>query len=313
MRVEPVTYDGFNAYRLSTHIWEAICVPERGANIAEFTHLETGKQWLWVNPRQPLARHDYGCPYGWGSASGFDECFPAIAPDIYPFEPYRGREIPDHGELWPIAWEAEVSGGSLRTWVEGRAFAYRFERTISDAQDGGMLLQYRLTNLADAPFTYNWSSHPVFAASKGMLIDLGHGTTMRVEGSPGDWVGTPGTRFSWPGEHNLDKIPDCKEGEPRVVKLFAEKVTRNRASLYHPETDSHLTVRFDLSQIDTVGIWINVCHAPSEDCVAIEPCKGNTDSLTGSIAEGTASTLPARGVHKWSLRLSFGKGSGLKD
>lgn len=309
MRVEPVSFPGFDAFRLSTPTWKAVCVPERGANIAEFTHLATGRQWLWVNPHKALAKHEYGSPYGVGSASGFDECFPAIAPDIYPFEPYKGREIPDHGELWPIAWQAEVLEGKLRTWVEGHAFPYRFERTVSEGDDGGMLMEYRLTNLADAPFTYNWSSHPVFAASEGMLIDLEPGATMRVEGSPGDWIGSPGTRFRWPGAYNLEKIPRCEGGEPVIVKLFAEKVARDRVALYHPETDSHLTFAFNPSDIDTVGIWINVCHGPGEDCVAIEPCKGNTDSLTGSIEEGTASTVPPRGVHQWSLTLGFGLGT----
>jgi galactose mutarotase-like enzyme len=310
MQIEPIEYQGFQAYKLSTSTWEAICVPERGANIAEFRHVQTGRQWLWVNPRQPLARHDYGCPYGWSSASGFDECFPAIAPGIYPLEPYNGWIIPDHGEVWPLSWSSEVMGGALRTWIDGRAFPYRLERTISEAEgDGAMVLHYRLTNLADAPLAYNWSSHPVFAASEGMTIHIEPGATMLVEGSPGNRMGKPGTRFRWPGgEHQLETIPGCASGEAKIAKLFAEELTRNWVGLYHPQSDSHLFMRFDIAEINTVGVWINVCEAPGEDRVAIEPCKGNTDSLEGSIAEGTASHLPPRETHEWSLWLQPGIG-----
>jgi galactose mutarotase-like enzyme len=310
MQIQAIDYLGFQAYKLSTSAWEAVCVPERGANIPEFRHLTTGRQWLWVNPREPLARHDYGCPYGWSSASGFDECFPAIAPGLYPLEPYKRREIPDHGELWSLPWSAEVEDGSLRTWIEGRNFPYRFERTISEAEDdGAMLLHYKLTNLADAPLAYNWSAHPVFVASEGMIVHIEPGTTMRVEESLGDRFGNAGTRFPWPGgEPRLERIPGCGSGEVRIVKLLAENLTRNWVGLYHPESDSHLALRFNLNEIDMVGVWINVCEAPGEDRVAIEPCKGNTDSLAGSLEEGTASFLGSGEVQEWSLWLQPGVG-----
>src|SRR5688500_17306112 len=118
MDITLITYKGFPAYRLSTTYWEAVCIPQLGANIAELRGLATGKQWLWENPRVPLAEHGYGCPYAWGSMAGFDECFPAIGPGPYPLPSYKGVEIPDHGELWAVLWNAEVLDGALRTWVE---------------------------------------------------------------------------------------------------------------------------------------------------------------------------------------------------
>jgi galactose mutarotase-like enzyme len=172
-----------------------------------------------------------------------------------------------------------------------------------------MLLHYILTNLVDAPLTYNWSSHPVFAASEGMTIHIEPGATMRVEQSLDDRLGKPGSRFQWPGgEHHVETIPGCASGAPTIEKLFAEGLTRNWVGLYHPQSDSHLTMRFDPAEINTVGVWINVCEAPGEDRVAIEPCKGNTDSLEGSIAEGTASLLPPGATHEWSLYLQPGVG-----
>src|SRR6476646_11175551 len=132
MIIQPTTYLSFPAFRLSTDAWEAFCVPELGGNLPEFTHLTTGRQWLWINPQVPLGPHEYGCPYGWGSAAGIDECFPAIAEGVYPFEPYRGVAIPDHGDAWTLPWAVEAQDSELAMALEGPHLPYRLERTLAE-------------------------------------------------------------------------------------------------------------------------------------------------------------------------------------
>jgi galactose mutarotase-like enzyme len=311
MNITLISYQSFSAYHLSTQHWEAVCIPQLGANIAEFTHLATGKQWLWENPHVPLSEHDYGCPYAWGSMAGFDECFPAIGQGKYPLSPYEGVEIPDHGELWAVPWDVEVGDGIVRTWAEGHNFPYRFERVLSSSPGGEALhLFYRLTNLGDAPFTYCWSSHPVFAASPGMKILLPHGTEMLVEESLGDRLGSAGTHLPWPGVvPGLDTVPDCDAGSGQVDKLFATKLTRDWVGLYDPHSHSHLALRFNPAQIDTAGLWISVCGQSGEDRVALEPCIGVSDSLARSIELGSARTLSPRAVEEWWLEMALRVGS----
>ncbi|MDQ6693358.1 MAG: hypothetical protein M3014_02920 [Chloroflexota bacterium] len=307
MQITATYYKGFEAYKIGTSVWEAVCVPQLGANIAEITHLATGRQWLWQNPRMPLAEHDYGCPYIQGSMSGFDECFPAIAAGPYPDMPFQGVAIPDHGEVWTSAWTVLVRGDALQLSVEGRSFPYRLERTFLVGDHEEMMLHYTLTNMGEAPLLYNWSSHPVFAASAGMRVLLEEGASLLVEGSRGDRLGPQGSRLKWPGgRHKLDVVHQ-PGGQEVVDKIFAEGVT-GPTGLYHPESNSHLLFRYNSAEINTVGIWLSIAGLPEEHCVAVEPCKGNTDSLAGSLELGTASRLEPGGRHDWEMALAFGMG-----
>jgi galactose mutarotase-like enzyme len=310
MLVTPITYKGFHAYRLAAEEWEAVCVPQLGANIAEFTHLKTGRQWLWENPRVPLSEHGYGCPYAWGSMAGFDECFPAIAPGKYPLPPYSGLEIPDHGELWAVPWQVEVVEGGLRMWAEGRVLPYRLERTLLASPGGHALrLHYRLVSLGHSPLAFCWSSHPVIAPTPGMRVLLPEGAEVRVEGGVGDRLGPPGTHFRWPGERGgLDALRDCATTPEQVDKVFVSGVERGWAGLYDPHTDSHLLFRFDPGQISSVGLWISICGPPGEDRVALEPCIGTSDSLARSVENGSAAALAPGGAMEWWLEMAVGTG-----
>jgi len=62
VNIEKTRYADFEGYKLSTPEWETICIPELGANLPVFTHLATGRQWLWINPAVPTQKHEYGCP-----------------------------------------------------------------------------------------------------------------------------------------------------------------------------------------------------------------------------------------------------------
>jgi galactose mutarotase-like enzyme len=314
MQIHPTTYATFPAFRLSAGEWEAICLPGLGGNVPEFTDRATGRQWLWVNPQVPPAPHDYGCPYGWGSATGIDECFPAIAEGVYPLEPYRGVVIPDHGDAWALPWATEERDGKLVMTLDGPRLPYRLERTLSETPDGaGLLFSYRLANLGDAPLTYCWSSHPVCAASPGMHILAPEDAHFRVEGSRTWRFGAVDTRRAWhlPGAENPSPIVPCDPQTAKHLgdKLFLVNVTRDWVALYHPETDSHLRFGYDLNEIDTVGVWMNLCDTEGRDHVAIEPCIGTYDSLEASLAAGSARTLPARAEHNWSWSLTPGAGS----
>lgn len=302
MKIARTEIAGFQAYRLSTSAWETICIPELGANLPEFVDLATGRQWLYVNPEVPIQRHDYGCPYGWGSADGIDECFPAIAQGRYPNGPHASVVIPDHGDLWTLPWVVEEANDVLRTHIHGPLLPYRFERTLSETEDGqGMLFSYRLTNTGTTDLDYMWSSHPVFAAVKGMGVDVEPGAEFSVYAEHGGRFGGVGTTHRW-GEGSAagaGVIPPCRPSAMLSHKLFIQGLARNWVALYDSESDSHLRVDFDSSQIDTVGLWMQMCGPAGTDQIALEPCMGNRDGLDECLEAGTARTLAPGKMQRW--------------
>ena len=59
---------------------------------------------------------------------GMDECLPTIEPCVW-----RGRKLPDHGEVWSSAWDVDEEAwqnGALKTSVRLEISPFDFERTI---------------------------------------------------------------------------------------------------------------------------------------------------------------------------------------
>src|SRR5260370_21274909 len=105
--------EGFAVYVLSNQKVEIAVVPELGAKIISLKNLETGREWMWHPPGGlKLFRNRPDDDFSKSPLVGVDECLPTIAPCSW-----RGRDLPDHGELWNTPWSVDHmawKGGVLR-------------------------------------------------------------------------------------------------------------------------------------------------------------------------------------------------------
>src|ERR1039458_10375594 len=93
---DPQQLQGFAVHVLGNDGVELAMVPELGAKIISLKNLRTGREWLW-HPHDSL-RLFKNQPLDDFAASplvGMDECLPTILPCSW-----RGRQLPDHGEVW---------------------------------------------------------------------------------------------------------------------------------------------------------------------------------------------------------------------
>ena len=115
----------FSAYVMRSPSVEVVVVPELGGRIVRIGNIKTGREWLWHPPgKLNLFRNNLGDDFSRSPLAGLDECLPTIEPCQW-----RGRQIPDHGEVWSAAWsvnEAAWKSGALRTEAH-----WRFRRLIS--------------------------------------------------------------------------------------------------------------------------------------------------------------------------------------
>jgi hypothetical protein len=188
------------AVKISGHDLEAVVIPELGGKISSLRW--RGKELLARNPEKPFQPARYAAPYADYDASGFDECFPTIGPCQYPDDPWKGVELPDHGELWSIPWQSQIEGNSLHLSAHGIRIPYRLEKWIRIPGMGRLHIHYLLTNLTPFPFRYLWSSHPLIAPQPGMRIYLPEGIKVRVDWSKGGRLGGPMREHDWP--HTID-------------------------------------------------------------------------------------------------------------
>jgi galactose mutarotase-like enzyme len=236
-----------------------------------------------------------------GDASGWDECLPSVA-DCTVETAAGPASVPDHGDLWRVAWSeireqgSEGASGASAT-LRGECFSLplRLERRVTLKESGKgweLRLDYKVTNTGGYPAPWSWSAHPLFAAEAGDRIMLpGSIDTLRLEGSGGGRLGKGGDQVSWPvatlangsrTDLSVAQPPESGIGD----KLFAGPLSEaeNWCALERPGAGVVIRVRFDAAATPYLGLWI--CHGgwpdrpgPKQTCVALEPATAPVDSL----------------------------------
>lgn len=293
-------------------------LPEIGGKIASIQRRANGHEFLWQDDTRPYCQPRYGDAFGNYDISGFDECFPTIGECAYPEYPWQDTPIPDHGELWCLPWQHELSAQSLYLHMYGVRFPYHFEKWITLAEDSGAYtIRYRITNLSPFALNYIWSAHPLFAAHEGMRIVLPGNPDVRFTFALGERIaGEELQKFRWPWLRNPagEAVDYSLIGSAALAandKVYADAPAEGWCALYHPHAGDFVALRFSATQIPYLGICIDHGGWPFEGVagywVALEPCTGYPDRLDQAVARHAYMTLAGHGSVEWTLGIQVGQ------
>lgn len=319
-QLEEILWRGHEAYLLDNGLVRAIVVPALGGKIASLVDVKTGREWLWQNPHLEPRPAEFGASYvARHDTGGFDECFPSVGATRYPTGPWEGTPIPDHGEIWSLAWKADAYCDGeqleLRLTAHGVRFPYRFERTLHMVKgESGLKLFYSATNLTPFPFPFLWSAHPLLAVEPGMTLVVPT-RDMTVYSSVDDRFGRLGTPQAFPRLVDKDELVRDVSTMPEpgagfALKLFGKSPQQGFVAVQDPSTRSELRMQFDPTEITHMGLWLNfggwsgVSGAPSYYNIALEPCIGAQDDLSVAYHHyKDTGVLPPNGRRTWQLDL----------
>src|ERR1700691_3055615 len=163
--MHPVTIEN-DAFRME--VW-----PQIGGKVSSIIDKSDHYEMLFTYPAELPDSPHYDAPYGDHWYSGWDECFPAIAPSIYPRHPYTGIAVPDHGELWGIPTSAAVptKDGITTVW-HGLRVGYRLTRKLY-LQDAAVIAEYSLTNVSPFEFRFVWAQHGLMSMASPVELNTG--------------------------------------------------------------------------------------------------------------------------------------------
>ncbi|HEY1897514.1 MAG TPA: hypothetical protein VGG62_14640 [Terracidiphilus sp.] len=297
-------------------------LPQLGGKIAS---IRIGDWELLQAPLGPLANRTRTMSFDAGDASGWDECLPSVTACAVSTAGGMAH-VPDHGDLWRVAWETvepgtpeQESGATVA--LRGQCFSLplALERTLTLIEaDGGwrLNLDYKLTNTGAFHVPWAWAAHPLFAVEAGDRIALPQSIHfLRAEGSAGGRLGRKGTIISWPvatlaggGSTDLSvaQSPESGIGD----KLFAGPLAENEnwCALERPSARLRIRVGLDPSATPYLGLWI--CYGgwpdrpgPKQTCVAIEPTTAPVDSLAE--AGPGAQLLEPGACAQWTMQVDF--------
>jgi hypothetical protein len=317
-RATETRFKNWSAVLLENAFTSMTILPEIGGKVVSIQSRTNGHEFLWQDDTRPYVQPRYSDAFGNYDISGFDECFPTIGECPYPDFPWQGISIPDHGELWCIPWQYDLTAQSVYLHTYGVRFPYHFEKWITLAEDTGCYtLTYRITNLSPFDLNYLWSAHPLFAAEEGMRIVLPSQPDMRFIFAAGNRVaGEALQKYRWPwlSSPSGDPVDYSMIGSPALCandKVVTDAPAEGWCALYQPHTRDFVALRFAAEEIPYLGICINHASWPFEGVagywVALEPCTGYPDRLDQAIAQHAYKTLSAHSSTQWTLGLQVGQ------
>ena len=309
--------EGFDAVEVDTGPLRLSLIPALGGKINSLRDQRTGREWLWRNPRLPYRAGDASASYvETADTGGWDECFPSVAPCQYPSQPWAGRAIPDHGELWAQAAALQVTeaAGQTRlhtTWA-GVALPYRFERVVTvTAGSARLRADYTVTNQGADPLDFIWSIHPLLAIEPGMALRL------PPEARYNRWSATPEGALAEGGlsfpltfnGHDLTRLPEPTAAI--ALKLWSDPLSAGQGWATLQARAGALHMRWDPALLPQVGFWMNLGAwagdggAPYYN-LGLEPCLGAQDSLAEAVTRHKLfGQLPAGAARTWWLELEL--------
>ena len=271
-------------------------------------------------PLTPLAPRTRTMPFDASDASGWDECLPSVAACTVE-TPSGPASVPDHGDLWRVAWEPASTNGDRSVTLKGRCFSLPLVlvRTVglTEITSGWRLhLEYKLTNTGNYAVQWSWAAHPLFAVDSGDTIVLPQSiATMRVEGSGASRLGAADDIIDWPhasvaGDGRTDLRVVQSSQSASADKLFAGPLApdANWCELHRLRSGIRIRVRFDSAATPYLGLWL--CYGgwpegsgPKQNCVALEPTTPPVDSLAKS-GPWSRTLEPGQSV-SWPMAVEF--------
>jgi galactose mutarotase-like enzyme len=274
---------GFRLYALSNEAVEVVLVPELGARIVSLKNLRTGREWLWhPSSGLKLFGNRWGDDFSRSPLAGIDECFPTITPCVW-----RGRNLPDHGELWNTAWDVDGAAwqnGVLTTSVHSAISPFRFERTVQ-LENNEIRLSYRLSNMSGNAESFLWALHPLLRLQPGDQLQLPDSSRVKFNGT------------AW-----IDAV-DVAIPEALCAKSFAWSVCEGRAVIENSTTGDVLEFAWNPEQNPALGLWLTRGGWHGHHHFAIEPANGDHDSLATAAENGRCGTVAPRDTVGWEVSL----------
>ncbi|MGB7548575.1 MAG: hypothetical protein WBM14_12555 [Terracidiphilus sp.] len=285
---------GLRTILLENRLVRIVVLPEAGARIWQITYKPLAADLLWNNPGVAPARQPLHASYDDTWSGGWDELFPNDEAATL-----QGNALPDHGELWAGAWQAEPFQNEDEAGVHLRFTTpishFLAEKTLRLRPEGATLeVRYRLTNQGAGVFPFLWKLHPAFAVSPSHRIDFPPMTVVREPEFPGTLGDAPPV-FPWPhaplGNTVLDlrQVPDVSS--KAVHFFYGTELAAGWCGVTNRANRLAAALRFDPEVFSSC--WLFATHGGWRDLnvAVLEPATGYPFQIQSLIDGGRARRL----------------------
>lgn len=286
--------NGLKSLAMENEYLRLVVLPEAGAKIWQIHYKPMRADLLWNNPSLAPTIQALHASYDDTWSGGWDDLFPSDEPGEV-----LGYSVPDHGELWTGAWQAEQvedrGNSGLRLRYRTPISQFLVEKTLV-LRPGRAVLEvtYKLTNEGKEEFPFLFKLHPAFAVSGHHRIDFPPMTVRREPEFPGT-LGDAPLVFHWPdaavGERTLDLRQVPEESSGALHFFYGTELAAGWCGITNQVTGLAAGLRFDPEMLSSC--WLFATHGGWRDLnvAVLEPATGYPFNMNAMIEGGQARWL----------------------
>ena len=268
--------DGHPAAVLENPHLRATILPTLGGRVWSLEDRLRGRQWIWHREGVPLVAHPAGALYDDVWAGGWEELFPNDAAGTF-----EGRQLPDHGEWWTLAFHAEPAvsdvAATLRLTATTGVIRAACVKEFTLAHDAPVLtVTYRIRSLEDRPFHFLFKQHLAVAITPSCRLVLPGGDVEAVDPAFGTLMPGPGSH-AWP-------VAPGPDGTSADLRVIPPAESRDREFVYIRDLaggwcgvvdlDREASLRMAFDQREMPFVWLFLSYGGWRDTytAVLEPC-----------------------------------------
>jgi len=309
VKVSSGDYKGLKTVIIENDTVSVTIVPQLGAKIVSLK-LKSANMEYAFQKTTPLNLEPYDGNYTQGEMCGFDDMFPTIDAGYYDRFPWKGIFMPDHGEVWPLAWTTDSSQDSAAFSIHGVRFPYRLSKKVL-VEDNSVLVRYTAQNETLYDMDYLWSGHFMLAAETGSKFDIyDNDTEMITTYSKSGSIGNYGDCFQYPfvmlPDGSVYDASTLRDGSHQDFQkyYFKRALRTGRIALLRPN-GRRIEVSFDPVKIPFAALLLSENGDFNVQCAFIEPCTAPFDSPLAARLRNLQSVLKADSTTEWYIKFTL--------
>lgn len=302
-------YKGIPGVVLESPALRATFLPAQGAKLCSLIEKDTGTEYIYQGKTCDYRVAKYAQSYLEGECAGVDEMFPNVDAFFYGAYPWEGTPLPDHGEVWSLAWDMREDGKALVFTTTGVRLPYRLTKRVSFADARRLRMEYSAKNLSDFPMDYIWAAHMMLRAERDCRFEFDEALVKAYTTiSTSKRIGRYGDTFEYP----VVKLEDGTTYDIRVHRgyeaddyqkfYFADRLREGQGwgGVRYPD-GSRLKICFPVEEVPYLGAIQGEGGEFDLRCMFLEPCTGAFDRPDIARMHNMHSTLAPREEREWYL------------
>lgn len=292
------TIAGHHALVLENHHLRAAIVPGLGGRVWTLEDLARQRQWIWHRDGVPLVACQPGADYDAVWAGGWEELFPNDAAG-----PFEGRDLPDHGEWWTMAWDAvqESDDRSARVRLTATAAIVKAECTKEfrlDHDASSLTVSYGIRSLEPKRFSFLFKQHLPVRISPACELVLPGGRVEPVDPSFGTIL-TDNVPSDWPGRGDLRTIPPASSRAREFV--YIRDLPASWCGVDDRDHNASLRLEYDGHVMPFVWLFLSYGGWRDTYTAVLEPCTNVPKDLATASRLGQSAALQPGGEFTTSV------------